>query len=79
MEKVETISIEFCALNYPLGTYFGGLTWLHRLQRFPHLALNPMEKVDTMSIEFDAINYPKKLALVVPRGYTGSRGSLTWP
>ncbi len=79
MEKVETISIEFCALNYPLGIYFGGLMWFHRLQRFPHLALNPMEKVETMSIEFYTLNYPMELALVVPRGCTGSRGCPTWP
>ena len=49
------------------------------LQSFPDLALNPMEKVETMSIEFYALNYPKELALVVPRGCTGSRGSPTWP
>ncbi len=79
MEKVETISIEFCALDYPLGTYFGGLTWLHRLQRFPHLALNPMDKVETMSIALYALNYPKELALVIPCGCTGSRSSLTCP
>ncbi len=52
---------------------------MRRLQRFPVLALNPMEKADTMSIESYTLNYPKELALVVPRGCTGSRGSPIWP
>ena len=38
MEKVETNSIEFCTLNYPLGTYFGGLTWPLALQVSPRAA-----------------------------------------
>ncbi len=59
MEKVETMSIELCALNYPKGTCFGGPTWLHRLQRFPNLALNPMMVVVTMVTMF--FDHPKNL------------------
>ncbi len=32
--------------------------WLHRLQRFRYLALNPMERLETMPIELYALNYP---------------------
>ena len=38
---------------------FEGPTWLHRLQRFPNLALNPMERFGTMSIEFYGPIYPR--------------------
>ncbi len=41
---------------------------MHRLQRFPDLALNPMEKVESMPIEFYTLNYPKEIDLVVPHG-----------
>ncbi len=29
--------------------------WLHRLQRSPNLALNPMKRLETMIIEFYAL------------------------
>ena len=36
---------------------------MHRLQRFPNLALNPMERLGTMRIEFYAPDYPRGGAL----------------
>ncbi len=34
---------------------------MHRLPRFPDLAMNPMVKVETMFIEFYALNYLGKV------------------
>ncbi len=38
---------------------------LHRLQKFPNLALNPMESLETMPSKFYALNYLIKLNLRV--------------
>ena len=52
---------------------------LHRLQKCPNLALNPLESMGTMPSEFYTLNYPYKGVLRAPWGCTGSRSAPTWP
>ncbi len=55
--KGEGVDLIFWILHHqlPIQSYFGSPTWLHRLQRSPNLALNPMERLETMIIEFYAL------------------------
>ncbi len=53
--------------------------WLHGLQMFLDVALNPMEWSETMSFVFYTPNYLCEVIFDLLCACTGSRYSLTWP